>query len=333
VGQLNADLPSEGPAGNRRLQDAFLDLCATLQPSLFLDVGANDGSASVAVRGTAPGCEVHAFEANPQIHAKHRVRLQAQGVQYWNLAITDHVGDVVLYAPRTLSRAYIGGEVVPASIVEGEDTGKTSLLRRNEEATYAEFKVEATTLDAFADAHLPDWRHRAIFLWVDVEGAGDRVFAGGKRLLSRTRAIFLETEGFEFWKDQADCGAIVSQLLRAGFLPVARDREYGDKQFNILFVHQDVIGRVLPQIFNRRAPLQLCREAEPKVTAAPLSPVGGKGGRGDQTWGTDHDPGIGSAGCLGIRDCSPTRNRSQDRAHAHCQRPSQTYLKFQDWPI
>jgi hypothetical protein len=43
VGQLNADLPSEGPAGNRRLQDAFLDLCATLQPSLFLDVGANDG--------------------------------------------------------------------------------------------------------------------------------------------------------------------------------------------------------------------------------------------------------------------------------------------------
>jgi FkbM family methyltransferase len=272
VGQLNADLPSEGPAGNRRLQDAFLDLCATLQPSLFLDVGANDGSASVAVRGTAPGCEVHAFEANPQIHAKHRERLQAQGVQYWNLAITDHVGDVVLYAPRTLSRAYIGGEVVPASIVEGEDTGKTSLLRRNEEATYAEFKVEATTLDAFADAHLPDWRHRPIFLWVDVEGAGDRVLAGGKRLLSRTRAIFLETEGFEFWKDQADCGAIVSQLLRAGFLPVARDREYGDKQFNILFVHQDVIGRVLPQIFNRRAPLQLCREAEPKVTAAPPRP-------------------------------------------------------------
>ena len=52
------------------------------------------------------------------------------------------------------------------------------------------------------------------------------------------------------------------------------------------------------------------------------SPVGGKGGRGDQTWGTRHDPGIASAGCLGIRDCPPTRNRSQDRAHAHCQRPN-----------
>ena len=34
------------------------------------------------------------------------------------------------------------------------------------------------------------------------------------------------------------------------------------------------------------------------------------------------NPGIASAGCLGIRDCPPTRNRSQDRAHAHCQRPN-----------
>jgi FkbM family methyltransferase len=272
VRQLNTDPPSEGPAGNRRLQDAFLDLCLTLQPNILLDVGANDGSASLAVRKIAPSCEVHAFEANPQIHAKHKERLQAQGIQYWNLAVTDHVGDAVLYAPLTLSRAYIGGKVVQASIVEGEDTGKTSLLRRNEDATYAEFKVQATTLDAFADAHLPDWRHRAIFLWVDVEGAGDRVLAGGKRLLARTRAIFLETEAFDFWKDQADCGAVVGQLIRSGFLPVARDREYGDKQFNILFVHQDVIDRVLPQIFNHLAPLTLCREAETKVPELPPHP-------------------------------------------------------------
>jgi FkbM family methyltransferase len=271
VRQLNTDPPSEGPAGNRHLQDAFLDLCVTLQPNILLDVGANDGSASLAVRKVVPGCEVHAFEANPHIHAKHLERLQAQGVRYWNLAVTDCVGHATLYAPLTLSRAYIRGEVVPASILEGEDTGKTSLLRRNEEATYAEFKVEATTLDAFADTHLQDWRHRNIFLWVDAEGAADRVLVGAKRLLARTRVIFLETEGFDFWKDQADRVAVVSQLIRFGFLPVARDREYGDKQFNILFVHQDAIDRVLPQIFNRRAALQLCRETEKTPEALPHS--------------------------------------------------------------
>ena len=84
VRQLNADPPPEGPVGNRRLQDAFLDLFRTLRPSLFFDIGANDGTASIAVREVAPGCVVHAFEANPRIHAKNRDRLETQGIRYWN---------------------------------------------------------------------------------------------------------------------------------------------------------------------------------------------------------------------------------------------------------
>ena len=227
------------------------------------------------MREVAPGCVVHAFEANPQIHAKNRERLEKQGIRYWNVAISDQSGRTVVYAPRTLSRAYIGGDIVPASIIEGDDTGKTSLLRRNEDATYAEFEVEATTLDGFVDTHVPDWHDRVVFLWVDVEGAGDRVLAGGKRLLSRTRAIFLETEGFAFWQGQADSGTVVTQLIRAGFVPVARDREYRDKQFNILFVHQDAIGHILPQLFDSGAALRLCYGAETKVTPPPPVAPGG----------------------------------------------------------
>ena len=33
-------------------------------------------------------------------------------------------------------------------------------------------------------------------------------------------------------------------LKGAGFLPVARDREYGDKQFNIIFVRQDRLEEI-----------------------------------------------------------------------------------------
>ncbi len=256
VQQLNADPPPEGPEANRRLHETFLGLFSTMRPSLFLDVGANDGSASVAVREAAPACPVHAFEANPQIYAKNRARLEQHGVRFWNLAVGDHVGRTIVYAPRTLSRAYVGGEVVPASITEGEDTGKTSLLRRNEDATYAEFEVRATTLDAFVSTHVPDWRDRTAFLWIDVEGAADRVLAGAKGLLSRTRVILLEIERFDFWQNQADCGTVVTRLIRAGFLPLARDREYGDKQFNILFVHQDAVGQILPRLFDCRGPLR-----------------------------------------------------------------------------
>lgn len=282
VKQLNTELPAAGADGNRRLQEAFLELISALQPGLFLDVGANDGSAAVAVRRVAPGCVVHAFEANPRIHAKHQRRLEEQGIQSWNLAIDSQDGRTKVYAPRTLSRAYVGGEVVPASIVEGEDTGKTSLLRRNEDATYDEFEVATATLDRFVAAHVPDWQRRTAFLWVDVEGAAERVLAGARRVLGRTQAIFLETEGFDFWLDQSDRGAVVARLLRVGFLPVARDREYDDKQFNILFVHQDCIQSVLPRLFDGRSPLRLGAErdavgachgpARPAATASPARP-------------------------------------------------------------
>ena len=75
------------------------------------------------MREVAPACVVHAFEANPRIHTKNQDRLEKQGIRYWNLAVSDHVGRTVVYAPRTLSRAYVGEEVVAAFVTEGEDTG------------------------------------------------------------------------------------------------------------------------------------------------------------------------------------------------------------------
>jgi len=269
VRQLNSNPPPEGPESNRRLQNAFLHLFETLKPDVFFDIGANDGSASLSVRRTAPNCTVHAFEANPQIYARHQARLEQQGVRYWNLAVADEAGSTVVYAPRTLSRAYVNGEVVPASITEAEGTGKTSLLRRNEDATYAEFSVEATTLDAFVEAHVKDWRDRTAFLWIDVEGAADRVLAGATRLLSRTRVVLIETENFAFWQDQANCGTVVTRLIALGFVPVARDREYGDKQFNVLLVHQDAIGQILPELFDKQAPLRRASDAETKGDETP----------------------------------------------------------------
>ena len=81
IKQLNTELPAAGPDGNRRLQEAFLGLVGALRPGLFLDVGANDGAAALAAKRAAPGCVVHAFEANLRIHAKHKRRLEEQGVR------------------------------------------------------------------------------------------------------------------------------------------------------------------------------------------------------------------------------------------------------------
>ena len=238
--------PDPGAAGNRRLQGLFLDLAERLQPEVFLDIGANDGAASLAMRLRLPACEIHSFEANPQIQARHAPRLQAARIQSWNLAAAAEAGRVTIYVPLTLSRAYVQGEVVPAVIQESEETGKASLLLRDEDATYREVQVEAVTVDGFVAEHLGPARGRRLLLWIDVEGAADRVLAGAGATLDQAVAAMVEVEGFAFWKAQSDRGAVFALMRQHGFVPLARDHEYGDHQHNVLFVHRTVLDQLLP---------------------------------------------------------------------------------------
>lgn len=235
-----------GLAGNIRLQSLLFDICERLQPAIFLDIGANDAGASRAVRRRLPDCDIHAFEANPGIHARFLPELEAARIRFWNLAVSDASGPTRLYAPVTLSRAYSDGRIIPANIQESPETGKTSLLLRDEEATYREVHVDATTLDEFAAEHLGTGAARRMVLWIDVEGAADRVIAGASQALDQTLAAFVEMEGYQFWKNQSDRRVVLDELAKKGFVALARDREYADFQHNVLFVHASVLDRVLP---------------------------------------------------------------------------------------
>lgn len=248
----------EGEEGSSALRGAFLSLIPVLQPTVFCDIGANDGGTALAVRDLAPDCAVYGFEANPRIHARHAASMAARGVEWLNIAVTDMSGRAPVFTPRTLSRAYVNGQVVPAEVVEPEDTGKTSLLERNEEATYDRFEVEARTLDELFSGRPSGAGERRFFLWIDVEGAADKVLAGAGTVLEDTQAIFVEAENFDFWRGQKRAGEILDLLYRKGFLPVARDREYGDKQFNMLFVSARAAPALGPALFDASSALRAC---------------------------------------------------------------------------
>ena len=62
-------------------------------------------------------------------------------------------------------------------------------------------------------------------------------------------------------------------MIGAGFIPIGRDREYGDKQFNVLFVHHTAISEVLPQLFSDSGVLQFLRDRPPALTPAPAAPL------------------------------------------------------------
>jgi FkbM family methyltransferase len=221
---------------NATLRSLYFDLLSRLQPDVCCDIGAHDGQAALVAKEVAPGSEVYAFEANPEVYQRHRPHLENVGVHYLNLAINERSGEATVYAPCTLSKAWDNGNIVDASITEPADTGKASLLHRSEAATYREFTVASRSLDDFFATKVRDFRACRFALWIDVEGATELVLLGAETVLRTTVAIFVELEGYPFWKEQRTADRVIEFLMERGFLPVARDREYGDDQFNVLFV-------------------------------------------------------------------------------------------------
>jgi len=230
---------SKGPAGHAALRKAFLHLVTVLRPDVVCDIGAFDGATSLAVKELATGCEVHAFEANPETHSRCVADMTARGIPYRNLAVSDMEGRTTIHAPQ------------------GKHAGKTSLLLRNGETAYDSFEVETRTLDAlFTDRLSP--KGPSFFLWIDVEGAAERILAGAPNVLRQTLAVFIECETYPFWQEGGSAGRIAETLMQAGFVPVARDREYGDKQFNVLFVAGRVAHLLAPSLLDANSPLRAC---------------------------------------------------------------------------
>ncbi len=275
------DRGEEGPAGNGRLTSLLWDVLERLRPTVFFDIGAFDGACAVAAKQRFPRLLVYSFEANPEIFALHKANVSAAGVKYLNRAIADSVGPVKIYAPRTLSRYYDKGVVLPGHINEPKTTGKTSLLLRNEDAVYEEFNVDGTTLDGFLAEEGFDVAEQRIALWIDAEGAADKVLKGAEKALASSVAVLIEAENFEFWKDQKDSAYLTRELIAKGFIPVARDREYGDHQFNILFVKAALMPRIASELFDAKSPLRSCltspasQQAPASVRTKPSSSLGG----------------------------------------------------------
>jgi FkbM family methyltransferase len=234
----------EGQRGNVRLVRLWWEILERFEPTIFCEIGAYDGYMAFITRRRFPGVRAFAFEANPEIFAAHAEAAEMTHITYRNLAICERAGLVRIYSPRTLSE-YDADGVVRGHVPETDSTGKSSLLLRREEAAYAEFEVPGTSLDAFFAEEVVSLAGERLALWIDVEGAADRVLRGARATLAHTGAIFLETENFPFWQGQQDSRAITRELVRLGFVPLARDREYGDRQFNIVFVKNSLRAELL----------------------------------------------------------------------------------------
>lgn len=272
ISQMNAMTPAlPGPESHAALLEFYFGLLTGIKPQYFFDIGAHDAATACHVKRLLPACDVTAFEANPLVHRTHHAKAAGGGVAYVNAAVAAQDGVATIYAPVTLSNGFAGGEIVPMLSEEPLETGKSSLLRRNEDATYRQHFVRTVALDSIA-ANLPGTPDaRDVALWIDVEGAAAAVLAGAARTLARTAIIFIETENHPFWVDQKTCWDVARILIAAGFFPVKRDREYGDKQFNTVFLHHRLADLLYPKTY-KAAPVPRTSD-QPVPSALSVAPL------------------------------------------------------------
>jgi FkbM family methyltransferase len=259
----------EGTAGHNHLLDIFFELLTEVRPAVFCDIGANQGEAGRRALGASPGVNVFSFEANPEIHKRYRDVNEAAGVHWLNLAVSEENGQVTLNVPRVLDRTFVGGRLVQGRRSEARDTGKSSLLLRDENATYDKIDVAATRLDDFLQREAPDG---SVVLWIDVEGAASKVLNGAADTLKRADLLLVEVEGFAFWKDQKLIDEVLDLLAQQGFVPVLRDREYGDAQFNVVFVRafsavaDGLVGRIATKLDSSRLSAAPTNSTSPAIS-------------------------------------------------------------------
>lgn len=215
----------------RDLQQLFYGLQRVLQPTLFLEAGAYDATASQKVRTLCPDAKIVALEANPYNHKalSEATDYREVGIDYLNLAASDSVGSISFKIQSSK-----GGEPIPLQ------SEKNSILARTEQGiTYEEVNVASTTIDTQTESF------DRISLWIDVEGASRQVLTGASASLSRTITALIEVEINPFWENQWLCLDVCRFMGSKGFIPVARDFEYW-QQFNVLFIHRHTMKE--PQV-------------------------------------------------------------------------------------
>jgi len=213
------------------LRKMFFALLPQVAPDLFVEAGAHDGSSARRARKLLPEASVIAFEANPYNHARYSKAhdFNALKVDYRLAALSDSEGPVTFKVLTADQHS-----------AQGVYSGRSSLLfREDPKADYDSVTVPGVRLDSLADSTA-----RAA-LWVDVEGATEKVLGGAGMLLDKTALLMIEVESAPFWQGQWLVHDVLPHLMGKGLVPVARDFER-KHQFNILFLSERAMA--LPDV-------------------------------------------------------------------------------------
>ena len=180
--------------GYHRRRNPSLDLASIpkrlgRQPTMVLEIGANNGNDSVRLLEAFPSAALHCFEPDPRAIALLEPRLSGTRARLHRSAVGATDGTLTFHqssgAPPGEEDAYPEGWHYSGSIrVPKHHLIEFPWCRFDNEIT-----VDCTTLDSWAEHNGID---HVDFVWADVQGAERDLIAGGRNTLARTRLLYTE---------------------------------------------------------------------------------------------------------------------------------------------
>lgn len=202
--------------GNGLSSRTFFEMQKKLNPDYVIEVGAHaaEFSLSMSEEFKVPGV---AFEASPEIYEKFKNNFRHSSINYLNYAISDIDGEEVFM------------------VHQNPLDGNNSILQRNGTVSILiSHKVKSYRLDSY----LENVSFNSACLWVDVEGANQKVLLGAEKTLDRVSSVFIETEDYAYWEDQWLTMDVVKFLNSHDFILVDSEKIYSEQQ-NLIFIKKE----------------------------------------------------------------------------------------------
>ena len=212
------------------LRKALDGIALATSPDVIADVGCFNGNEIARFHALCPQAACHAFEANEHNIASYiSPRADVAGITINYLAVADYDGEIEfnIVEPE-------GGE-------EDWRRGAGSLNKRTDDLATTTVKVPCTRLDTYFQHEILE--NRTFLLWIDVEGALDRVIAGAEQVLKRTIVLRAELERHAFWQDQKLANEILDRFRSLGFIALG-DTYTPDawQQSDVILLNQNWLG-------------------------------------------------------------------------------------------
>ena len=224
----SADIGTPGRFGqlakerHKALVELFFSLLIELPIGSLIEVGAHNAEASKRFVDAKPAACAVAYEAAPVVYERVLAQGLPERLTMHNCAIGSTLGSVKFFVPRN-PHLHLWA----------------STLKRTGNVDTQELAVPMISLDEAGRRIPPPTGQRDLAVWIDAEGSALDVLGSGESLLEqRVAVVYVEVNDTSVYEGAATSLDIITLFLTHGFIPVARDNEFGDA-WNLLAVHGD----------------------------------------------------------------------------------------------